>query len=76
MFNKHLWNKYIVYYTSGAVLGMEYSVLNEKDNVPDLMVLTSKVEKTNNNNHNEKIIAANDNVIGRWVRSIALSLCF
>lgn len=76
MFHKYLWNKYIIYYTSGAVLGMEYIVLNEKDKVPDLMVLTSKLEKTNNNNHNKKIIAANDNVIGRWVMWIALPLSF
>lgn len=49
---------------------------NEKDKVPDLMVLPSKLEKTNNNNLNKKIIAANDNGTGRWVVWTALALSF
>lgn len=76
MFNKYLLNRYIAEYITGAGLGMEYTVLNEKDKVPDFMVLTSKLEKTDNNNHSKKVISANGDVIGKWAMWVALSLPF
>lgn len=39
-------------------------MLNGTDKVPDLMVLTSESEKTNNNHH-KKITSANANAIQR-----------
>ena len=59
MLNKYLSSSFIVYCTLDTVVGVEYITQNEADKVPDLMVLAAWLEKTNNN-HNKKIISANE----------------